>query len=163
MCTPLHRENGAQTLASHPHPSNTDTHTHRLRHSQGGQACFGNEAPREAQGMNSCEEGCVGCGAQHLWRWGKRRKKSQGSRGKRAEGKWEEVVRKHADEKTNRTPGKEPKSRTGRKEDSKKRGQQEAKQDVGNQTKQEGKEMATWKGEREGRKQKRERDELRRK
>lgn len=42
-----------------PRPqTQAQTHTHQLRHSQDGQACFGNEAPLEAQGMKSCKRVC---------------------------------------------------------------------------------------------------------
>lgn len=59
-CThPLHWEKGAPSLATPPHPPPTHPPTHTHTKAQAGwEACFGNEAPREAQGMNSCKDGC---------------------------------------------------------------------------------------------------------
>ena len=60
-----------------PHTPNPHTHT-PTKAPPGAQACFGCEAPPEAQGVNSCTEGCV-MWSQHLRRWegggGQRRKK----------------------------------------------------------------------------------------
>ena len=61
MYTPSPGKKRAQCLATHPHPQ---THHTYLR----GQARFGNEAPPEAQGVNSCTEGCV-LWSQHFKRW----------------------------------------------------------------------------------------------
>ena len=69
MYTPSPGKKRAQCLAIHPHPQ---THHTYIR----GQARFGNEAPPEAQGVNSCTEGCV-LWSQHLRRLGQRRKGSQ--------------------------------------------------------------------------------------
>ena len=41
---------------------------HQLRYHQHVQTRFGNEAPPEAQGVNSCTEGCV-LWSQHLRKW----------------------------------------------------------------------------------------------
>ena len=59
-----------------------------------GQTRFGNEAPPEAQGVNSCTEGCV-LWSQHLRRWEGRWAEKEGVSGPDGseEGKWGEVVR----------------------------------------------------------------------
>ena len=59
--TPSPGRKRAHCLATHPHSQTHHTYTR-------GQACFGNEVPPEAPGMNSCTEGCV-LWSQHLRRW----------------------------------------------------------------------------------------------
>lgn len=54
---------------------------------------------------------------------------------RKSEGKWEEVIRKQTDEKTNRMAEKDPDNRPSRKEEHQRgKGNMETKQDVGNQT-----------------------------
>ena len=60
------RRKKAQSLPIHPHPVNSPNHTSKAL--PGGQTRFGKEeASPEAQGVNSCTEGCV-LWSQHLRR-----------------------------------------------------------------------------------------------
>ena len=85
---------GTQYLITHPTP-NPPTHT-PTKTPPGGQTCFGNEAPPEALGVNSCTEGCV-LRSQHLRTWwgGGGRAEKEGGSGPDGseEGRWREVVR----------------------------------------------------------------------
>ena len=62
----LHREKKSPIPSYLPTPLNSPSHTSKAL--PGGQTRFGNEAPPEAQGVNSCTEGCV-LWSQHLRRW----------------------------------------------------------------------------------------------
>ena len=84
-------ESGPYPLVLTPNP-NRFQHTHRpTKAPPGGQTCFGNEAPLEAQGVNSCTEGCTRW-SQHLRRWWAEKERVSGPDGSE-EGKWGEVVR----------------------------------------------------------------------
>ena len=50
------------------YPPSLPPQKHTATKAPGGQTHFGNEAPPEAQGVNSCTKGCV-LWSQHLRRW----------------------------------------------------------------------------------------------
>ena len=91
---------------------------------KGGQTRFGNEAPPEAQGVNSCTVGCV-LWSQHLRRWEGWWAEKEGVSGPDGseEGKWGEVVRTQETRKA-RMIRKGTKSRKCRKDEKSKRKRQ---------------------------------------
>ena len=85
----LHREKKSPIPSYLPTPLNSPSHTSKAL--PGGQTRFGNEAPPEAQGVNSCIEGCV-MWSQRLRRQWAEKEGVSGPDGSE-EGKWGEVVR----------------------------------------------------------------------